>query len=206
MKIYDISMMIGPNMMVYKNNPMKKPKLINSGNFEKNNHYETDITMNMHTGTHIDAPLHMLRDGSTMEIYDIERYVVQAKVFDLTHKEDMIKEEDLKDKSIYKGDFILLKTKNSFDTTFNNEFVFLEASGAKYLCNIGIRGIGIDSLGIERSQPSHITHTSLLSKNIMIVEGLMLKDIEEGDYQLIVLPLKIKDVEAAPARAILIEH
>lgn len=206
MKIYDISMVISEEIMVYNNLESKKPQFIESASFEKNNHYETNVTMNMHTGTHIDAPLHMIKGGETMNCYTIEDYVTQAKVFDLTHVVDRITEADLKDLNIQKNDFVLFKTKNSFDTSFNLNFVFLEQSGANYLSNLGIKGVGIDALGIERSQPGHETHKSLFSKNIMIVEGLALKDISQGTYQLIVLPIKITHTEAAPARAILIEN
>lgn len=206
MKIYDISMVISEDIMVFNNNESKKPKFIESASFEKNNHFETDMTINMHTGTHIDAPLHMIKDGKTMNCYTIEDYVTEAKVIDLTHVEEMITEADLKEQDIVKGDFILFKTQNSFETEFNNHFIFLEKSGAKYLSDLGIKGVGIDSLGIERSQPDHETHKSLFEKKIMIVEGLSLKEVPEGRYQFIVLPLKLMHTEAAPARAILIKN
>lgn len=205
LKIHDISMTISENMMVYKNLDKKKPRIFNTANFETDHHYETDFAMNMHTGTHIDAPLHMMKNGQTMESYDIQRFVTPAKVIDLVSVEDCITEKDLLGRGIEPGDFVLMKTKNSFDLEFNPNFVFLEQSGARYLQEIGISGVGIDALGIERSQANHKTHLYLLGAGIMIVEGLMLKEIEEGNYQLIVLPLKIQGVEAAPARAILIE-
>ena len=66
-----------------------------------------------------------------------------------------------------------------------------------------IKGVGIDALGIERNQTP--THKLLLGAGIIIIEGLRLKDVPEGEYFLIALPLKIKDVEAAPTRAILVE-
>lgn len=89
---------------------------------------------------------------------------------------------------------------------FNFEFVYLDKSGAAYLKETGIRGVGIDTLGIERAQPNHETHKVLLNQNIIIIEGLRLEDIKEGEYTLYVLPLKIKNTEAAPSRAILIEN
>lgn len=203
MKIYDISMSISKDMMVYKNQESKKPKIFQSASFEKNDHYETEITINMHTGTHIDAPLHMLKDGLPMSVYSIKDYISEAKVLDLTHLKNKITKADLEDFDIQKDDFILFKTRNSFSEIFEKDFVFLEKSGADYLCKIGIKGIGIDALGIERSQPEHDTHKVLFENSIMIVEGIILKDVPEGNYQLIILPLKILETEAAPARAIL---
>lgn len=206
MIILDISMTISQDMIVYKNKDEKKPIIVQSASFEKNNHYESDLTMNMHTGTHIDAPLHMVQDGKTMAAYSIEDFVSQAKVLDFTLVNDCITEEDLRNKDISEGDFILLKTRNSRDTIFNEKFIYLEESGAKYLKKLNIKGVGIDALGIERNQPDHMTHKILLNSNILILEGLLLDKVDEGEYQLIVLPLKILSVEAAPARAILIKN
>ena len=109
MKIYDISMTIHENMTVYKNKTEKKPKIINRSNFQTGSAYESGIEMDVHTGTHIDAPLHMIEDGATMRLYPIERYIAKAKVLDFTHIEEAIKKEDLEALDIQKGDFLLLK-------------------------------------------------------------------------------------------------
>lgn len=205
MKIYDISMTLTEDMMVYGNNTENRPKIENTANHDTHSHYESKILMNLHNGTHIDAPLHMIKGGETMEHYSIDRFVADAIVIDLTHLQEMITEDDLKDLDIKKGDFLLFKTKNSWDTQFNTKFVFIERTAAAYLAQVGIKGVGIDSLGIERSQPDHASHITLMENDVLILEGLRLKDIEPGNYQLIVLPIKIANVEASPARAILID-
>ena len=69
-----------------------------------------------------------------------------------------------------------------------------------------IKGVGIDSLGIERNQPDHATHKILLGNGIHILEGLRLKNVKEGEYTLIAAPLNIKNVEASPVRALLVEE
>ncbi|AOY77486.1 cyclase family protein [Clostridium formicaceticum] len=206
MEIYDVSMDIHQNMMVYKNKEENKPEITVKTDHSNSRTYESSIRMGMHTGTHIDAPLHMLKDGQTMENYSIENFVKKCKVLDLTYVENKITKNILQEKNIEKGDFLLFKTKNSFTEVFDFEFIYLEESGAKHLEEIGIAGVGIDSLGIEREQPQYETHRTLLGKNIMIIEGLQLKEIEEGEYTLIALPLKIKNVEASPARVILIKE
>lgn len=206
MKIYDISMEIQEDMMVYKNKEEKKPKITVASDHTTGSSHESIIEIGMHTGTHIDAPLHMLEGGDTMECYDIEGFVRKCKVLDLTDVEDRVTRNSLQEKNIVEGDFILLKTKNSFAQEFDFQFIFLEKSGAEYLKEIGIAGVGIDSLGIERDQPKHETHKILLGQGIMIIEGLQLKDIQEGEYKLIALPLKIRRVEAAPARVVLIKE
>ncbi|MDF1616522.1 cyclase family protein [Petrocella sp. FN5] len=205
MKIFDISMTIEPNIMVYKNYESKKPIFSNASNFNTGNHYETDLKMNLHTGTHIDAPLHMIRDGLTMEHFNLNRFMTKVKVLDLTHVSGMITRVDLKEKEVQKGDFLLFKTKNSFEEHFNNEFISLSEDGAAYLAKLGIQGVGTDGLGIERDQPEHGTHKRLFNADIMIIEGLRLRDIEEGIYDMIALPLKLADVEASPARVVLMK-
>lgn len=206
MKIYDISMEIYEDMMVYKNKPDKKPKIRVAKDYSTGDSYESSISMGMHTGTHIDAPLHMIEGGKRTDSIDLEKLINKCKVFDFTYIDDMITREQLQKKEINKGDFILFKTKNSFSIEFDFEFIYLERSGAEYLNEIGVSGVGIDALGIERAQAGHETHKILLSKGIIILEGLQLKDVPEGEYTLYALPLKIRNVEAAPVRAILIKE
>ena len=147
----------------------------------------------------------MLKDGATTETYDFKYFITTAKVFDFSNKDDVIAKDDLLTKEISENDFILLKTKNSFSDDFDYNFVYLSGDAAKYLVSKKIIGVGIDGLGIERNQPTYDTHKSLLSNKVMILEGLRLKEVLEGSYKLIILPLKIANVEASPARAILIE-
>ena len=198
-------MTIHEEMMVYKNKPEKKVKIKQVNFFEKEGHYESEINFNLHTGTHIDYPLHMIKDGDNSSKENLDALIGPCKVFDLTNVEDKITYEDIKNLSIEKDDFIIFKTKNSFDKEFNNNFIFVEESAASYLVKKQIRGVGIDALGIERSQVGYPTHKLLLGNNIIILEGAILSDVPEDIYTLYCLPLKIKNVEASPVRAILIK-
>jgi len=202
MKIYDISMAINQNIFVYKNKPEKKPKfeIVKNGNV-----YETTLTFNLHTGTHIDAPLHMIKKGDSVGSYDLHRFFTTAQVLDLSDQTEKITAEALKKKDIKANRFLILKTKNSEKEYFDHNFIYLDKSGALYLSKLAITGVGIDALGIERNQPNHDTHKILLEKRIVILEGLRLNDISEGEYLLSAFPLKINDSEAAPVRAVLIE-
>ena len=202
--IYDISMTITEEMMVYKNREEKKPKIKQVNFFEKQGNYESLLTMNLHTGTHIDYPLHMLKDGLTSSSENLKALIGKAKVFDLFEVNDHISETDLKGLNIEENDFVLFKTKNSFKETFDFNFVYLDESGAQYLKEKRIRGVGIDGLGIERAQENNPTHKILLSNNIIILEGIRLKEVPKGEYEIYCLPLKISQVEASPARVILV--
>jgi arylformamidase len=204
MKIYDISMEISEQMPVYKNLESKKPSFINVSNHVENEHYETDVKMNVHSGTHVDFNLHMVKDGSTSSDAILSNYISEARVLDLTYVLDRIEKDNLVHLGIKKNEFILLKTRNSSDDIFNPDFVFLAESASIYLSELGIKGVGIDALGVERSQKGHPTHKHLMSKNIIILEGLRLKDVSVGSYTLIALPLKLKGLDASPVRAVLI--
>jgi len=203
MAIYDVSMEIHDNMMVYKNKKEKQPKRKITHKYSKNGVNESKITLGLHTGTHIDAHLHMSENGDTIENVMLSKLIGKVMVLDFTHLNDGITAENLKEKDIEKGSFIFFKTRNSFEDRFNHKFIYLEKSGAEYLKDKDLAGVGTDSLGIERSQPGHPTHKTLMESGIIIIEGLRLKDIKEGEYMMYALPLKIRGGDGAPARVVL---
>jgi len=205
MKVYDISMKIYHDMPVYGRKPSKRPVIKVDSDFISGTVYETRLEMNMHTGTHIDAPMHILQGGNTIDALELEKLVTKCKVFDFKDVEQRISREHLVEKNIVEGDFILLKTKNSYLDILEDEFIYLDRTGADYLKNKRIKGVGIDALGIERGQPEHETHKILLRAGIVILEGLRLKEIEEGEYLLVAAPINVIGAEAAPARALLIK-
>lgn len=203
MRRFDISMPITPSMTVYKDREAKKPTFFIDATHDKNGVYETSIKLNLHTGTHVDFAKHTLKDGKTSTDFDFNRLLGKAKVLDLSHVNDAITKADLLNHAIEEGDFILLKTRNSDVDHFDYDFVYLRLDAAQYLRDLKIRGVGIDALGIERAQENHPTHDTLLGADILILEGLRLKGIEAGGYNLLCLPLAIEDVEALPVRCLL---
>ena len=205
MKIYDISTLIHPDMIVYKNKIEKKPVITVVSDYVKGSSYESRALLDMHVGTHMDAPLHMVKDGDTIDNQDLYKCVTDCKVFDLVNVNEKIEMSDIENFDIEENDFIIFKTRNSFATEFDFKFVFISTEVAEFLAKRKIKGIGIDALSVERDQPNHETHEAFLKNNIAILEGLNLKDINQGKYFLIALPLKIKGAEGAPSRAILID-
>lgn len=200
----DVTMNITPDIMVYKNKEEKKPKFIVRATHDVNGHHESSIMIDLHTGTHIDMPKHMLKEGHTSDDFDMASVNGACVLVDfskeIAHEVD---DDFLKAYAIEAGDIVIIKTKNSYDTEFNPEYDFLNAAGAEYLRKCGVKAVGIDALGIERSVPGHPTHHILLENRIYIIEGLALKDIEEGRYEFICIPMKIAGVEGLPARAFL---
>lgn len=207
--MHDISMTIEKDMLVYKGREEKQPTLTTVRDFSKGDVHESELKMNVHTGTHVDAPLHMLEKGKNADHYFAETPFYNAQLLDLSHKDEKITAADLKDYEFEKNSFVILKTKNSepgFLEKTPEKFIYLAESGAEYLVEQDIKGVGIDTNGIERAQPEHPTHKKLLEKNIIILEGLRLKDVAEANYVLVLSLLKLANSDSLPARAYLFEQ
>jgi arylformamidase len=149
----------------------------------------------------MDYPLHMVKEGAVSTEAIAEGLIGFVKVFE-THQ-DVIDEAFIQQCDLQKGDVVFFKTRNSDIETFDFDFVYVDQTAAKALAMIGIKGVGLDALGIERAQDGHPTHKILLGANIFIIEGLRLKEVPEGRYELMALPLKIIGVEALPMRVLL---
>lgn len=205
MKIHDISMEIHPDMPVYKGREQVKTRFEVISDYSGGDVHETRLNMDMHSGTHVDAPYHMLENGDKSDFFDPESSLHSCRVLDLTSVQDRIEAKDLTGLNIEEGEFIIFKTPNSYREDFNHNFVYLAASGAEFLVDKGIDGVGIDSLGIETGQEGHPTHKNLLGAGILIVEGLRLAEVEAGEYTLLLAPLKIRGGDGIPARALLLD-
>ena len=206
MKIYDVTMTISEEMELYKGRTENRPQLIVEREHDKEGIRESSIKINLHTGTHFDAPLHIVDSGADISMIPVEKFLNTALVLDLSWKEGGICREDLENYQISPGIFVIIKTKNSFGMRAKEDFVYIAESGARFLAEKEIAGVGTDALGIERDQPDHSSHRILMGKGILILEGLDLRNVPEGAYLLIAFPLKIAGAEGSPARAVLIEN
>ena len=205
MRIHDVTRLISEDMTVYKDRESKKIKRTVVADYEKADYYESRMDMDMHCGTHIDAPLHMLKGGDTIEKYDLSKFIGDCKLFDLTDVDEAIRKKDIENLDIQKDDIVIFKTKNSFDQGYNPKFVYIEEDAAMYLSEKGIKTVGIDAMSIERDKKEHPSHKIILGANIGVIEDLYLKNVGQGQYFLSALPLNIRDSEASPIRAVLIE-
>jgi len=205
MRIHDVTRLISEDMTVYKDRESKKIKRTIVADYEKADYYESRMDMDMHCGTHIDAPLHMIKGGDTIEKYDLSKFIGDCKLFDLTDVDEAIRKKDIENLDIQKDDIVIFKTKNSFDKGYNPKFVYIEEDAAMYLSQKGIKTVGIDAMSIERDKKEHPSHKIILGANIGVIEDLYLKNVGQGQYFLSALPLNIRDSEASPIRAVLIE-
>ena len=205
MRIHDVTRLISEDMTVYKDRESKKIKRTVVADYEKADYYESRMDMDMHCGTHIDAPLHMIKGGDTIEKYDLSKFIGDCKLFDLTDVDEAIRKKDIENLDIQKDDIVIFKTKNSFDKGYNPKFVYIEEDAALYLSEKGIKTVGIDAMSIERDKKEHPSHKIILGANIGVIEDLYLKNVGQGQYFLSALPLNIRGSEASPIRAVLIE-
>lgn len=166
------------------------------------------LNMGVHTSTHVDAPLHFIDGGLDVASVSLDKFIGFAKVFNL-YVDKCIKALDLVGLDINAGDIVLFKTSNSsldMTSAFNKEFIYLEEGAAKFLVDKKIATVGIDYLSVESFYSNNSeTHKLLLDNGIGIIEGLRLYDVQEGEYFLSCVPLKIEESEGSPARAVLVE-
>lgn len=167
----------------------------------------TKLDMGAHTGTHMDAPLHFLRDGDAMEQVPLEAVIGPCRVLAIKNPV-AIPVEELKPYRLRAGERILFKTRNSSRSwktnQFDTEFVHIPKATAQYLVDCGVRTVGVDYLSVGGyKKDGKDTHRILLGAKVWLIEGLNLAKIKPGRYDLICLPLKLVGSDGAPARAVL---
>jgi arylformamidase len=206
MAIFDISIGIDENLPLWPGDP--ELRLHWAANIEQGDLVNlTELSMSIHTGTHIDAPLHFLPNGKPIDSLSLNVFVGEAQVVAIPQDVNLITVDILQDVCEINAARILFKTKNSqlWETSkFQQDYVALEASAAQWLVDQGVQLVGIDYLSIAPFKDPAPTHEILLSNDVVIVENLDLRLVKPGIYTLICLPLKLVGREAAPARAILL--
>jgi arylformamidase len=169
----------------------------------------TRVEMDVHTGTHVDAPLHFVPDGKTLGEVGLDPFVGPAYVVDVTGTA-VIDAATLEGAQIPDDTTrLLLRTDNSFDpkrhrAPFDPDYAALSKGGAQWVVDRGIRLVGIDYMSIQRHEDSFDTHRVILGAGTVIVEGLRLADARPGRWILMCLPVNLAGAEAAPARAVLL--
>jgi arylformamidase len=205
MTFYDVTVPISNAMITWPSDPavsITGTSLISRGDFCN----LSELKIGSHCGTHIDAPSHFLENGRTIDQLALENLIGEATVFEFKHKEN-IDVSDIKQLRFDNVKRVLFKTVNSSYwkfSTFKKDFVYLTKDAAQYLVDKGIRLVGVDYLSVEKFESQLAeTHHTLLRNDVIILEGLDLSNVERGRYELIALPLKIKDGDGSPARVVL---
>jgi arylformamidase len=204
MKIIDISLDVGKNMISYPGDP--EFTMTSVFNMSKGDDLNlSEVKMGVHTGSHLDSPLHFIKNGESITDMPITQFYGDCIVIDLTYLNfgNEITIESLKSQKFGSNLIVLFKTKNSsvIKNKFREDFITLSLDAARLLVKSKIKAVGIDYLSIG----SPDTHKLLLSNRIIVYEGLMLNHVDPGKYTFIGFPLKLTGSEGAPTRAVLIK-
>ncbi|HEY0078434.1 MAG TPA: cyclase family protein [Pyrinomonadaceae bacterium] len=171
----------------------------------------TMLHFGAHTGTHVDAPAHFIEGAARLFEMPLDALIGEARVVEIASDVRAIMPEHLRLRELAGAERVLLKTRNSAfwresAATFREDFTYITNEAARVLVQQGVRLVGIDYLSVEKFKSDNFeTHLTLLSRGVVVLEGLDLSAVEPGSYELICLPLRIASGsgDGAPARAVL---
>jgi arylformamidase len=208
MRIYDISVGISPDIPVWPGDApvrLERTQSIDRGDHANVSRFEAGV----HVGTHLDAPLHFLRAGKSVDAIPLKSLIGRAYVVDL-RRAGTLDGPTLEAARIPpRTRRLLFKTKNSDlwtrgDHKFRRDFVAVDPTGAEWLVRKGVRLVGVDYLSVAPFGEGTPTHRILLEAGVVIVEGLNLTGVAQGRYTIYCLPLKLIGSDGAPARVVLV--
>ncbi len=210
MRIYDVSVRLSETTPTYPGDPgieIRSWKSLADGDSAN----VSLLYMGAHSGTHVDAPAHFIVGGGRVESLSLETLIGEAQVVAVPENVTTIDASFAAAHCQPDRERILFKTRNSNfwsgeNPVFHADFTHLDLGAAEYLVSQGAKLVGIDYLSIERfKSKTHETHLALLSKGIVILEGLDLREVGAGIYELICLPLRIAggSGDGSPVRAVL---
>lgn len=213
MKIYDITVPVSNQTPVYAGDPaveIKTAHAIAKGDGAN----VTSLCCGAHTATHVDAPNHFIEGTRKVHELDLEKLIGLARVVQIDESVTAISAGDVKNANLRGVERVLFKTRNSQfwndqRAGFRKDFTYIEPEAARELVDSGVKLVGIDYLSVEEfGSKDHLTHVTFLEKEVVIIEGLDLREVPAGDYELICLPLKIisETGDGAPARCVLRER
>lgn len=185
----------------------ERPVFDKSFTIEKNGFAETQVRMFSHTGTHMDAPAHMVLGGKTLDEYPVEHFIGDAYMLDLTNGVPGIRELEADAALIEKSDFIIMKTgwsKKWGMESYFNDFPVLTEDLLDYLLQFDIRGFGVDAISVDPvSTTTFDNHMKMFAKECTIVENLKnLESIPQKNFKIIMLPLLTKNSDGFSARVV----
>jgi arylformamidase len=205
MRIYDISVPLSPRLVCYPGDPQVEITAVASiaqGDVAN----VSRLTLSSHSGTHLDAPRHFFPHAAAVDTLNLGRLLGPARVCALTNTTH-ITADDLQPLRLAGVKRVLFRTVNSalWDRPeFYANYVALTASAAQLLVERGVQLVGIDYLSVDAfTRQDFPVHRLLLGAGVLILEGLDLRAVSPGDYELLVLPLRLQGGDGAPARAVL---
>jgi arylformamidase len=205
MKFIDVSVPLDANLPTYPGNtpytlePIKRINLGASSNV-------STLHLSAHAGTHVDTPRHFFDDGPGAEALPIDLLCGRTRVIEVTTRRG-ITADDLAAHHLIEDVRVLIKTHNSTlwgTSAFHTDFIGVTDAGARYLIEHGIKVVGVDYLSVEEFKaPGAPSHHRLLGGGVIVIEGLNLRDVDAGVYEMFCLPLLAVGADGAPARVVL---
>ena len=208
--IIDLTHTITPEMPMYPGSAA--PSMTPTGSLTRTGYRETQITLSSHTGTHMDAPRHILRDGCGLDQLPPSQFCGRAAVIDVSHlgAGSVITADFLRGQNGYlrTADYALFYTgwekKWGTEAFLNEPFPILDEEASKYLVACGLKGVGTDAISVDAlADGTFPAHRVLLNGGLVIVENLCLKKlVGRKDVMFFALPVKFENADGAPVRAI----
>ena len=207
MKIVDLSHEIQYNMTVYSDD--ERPIFNDISKIKISGYNEKSINICSHTGTHIDSPYHMIEKGKSLYEIDVENFLGNAFIVDISdNKGDIITLDKLEcyKKEIEKIDFLIIKT--GWEKYWNKEeylsnFPILSEEAAKWLAKLEIKGIGVDTISVDSTNSTDFPiHMILFKEGKLIIENLTNLEKVPNKFMFIATPLNFKKADGCPVRAI----
>lgn len=210
MKIFDVTVPLSAKLPIYEGDPRVEveTKLAIANGAAAN---VSRMCFGVHSATHVDAPNHFIEGARRVHELELEKLIGPCTVVQIDDAADAVEPEHLPDLSGIER--ILFKTRGSGfwnDTSggFREDFTYIAPAAARVLADAGVKLVGIDYLSVEKFGSTDFgTHLTLLEKEVVIIEGLDLREISPGGYDMVCLPLKYEggSGDGAPARTILIK-
>lgn len=205
MKLIDVSVPLDSNSPTYPGNtPFQLEAIKRLARGDSSN--VSSVHMSVHGGTHVDAPRHFFDAGGGVESLPLEMLCGRARVIELTTRRG-VTAEDLASFDLKEDIRLLIKTHNSRlwgSPEFHPDFIGLTGPAAEFLVEHGVKLVGVDYLSVEEfKKPGAPAHHALLGAGTIVIEGLNLRDVEPGIYEMFCLPLAIVGSDGAPARVVL---
>jgi len=210
MQVYDVSVALSPTTPTYPGDP--KIEIIDWATLGAGDPANVSLLhLGAHSGTHVDAPVHFIAGGPTVQSMPLSSLIGKAEVIEVPPDMRVIDESFVSSECTGGFERVLFKTRNSDfwsspEEGFRVDYTHIDATAAQLLIDSGTKLVGIDYLSIEAYQSKTFpTHHVFLSNGVVVLEGLDLRSVPAGSYELICLPLKIAggSGDGAPARAIL---
>ena len=211
MKIYDVTVAVSADVPIYEGDPRVRIESVRRI-VDGDNANVSNLCLGAHTGTHIDAPNHFIDGTRRIEDLDLAKLIGPCRVVEVDASVMSIGPSHVK--GLDGVERVLFKTRNSAfwaepEKGFRTDFTYIEPDAARILAESGMKLVGIDYLSVEKFGSSDFaTHITLLEKEVVILEGVDLREVPPGDYELISLPLKYVGGtgDGAPARTVLVNR